>query len=206
MPHFRQPKLTGFTLVEVMMAATFLVVGFIGMIEAVALSTTMMDHGRRQAYASQIINNEIEKLRLSSWTTVSTLPTSSTSLAIDRIFWPTWKSTARYAINSVVTSSSGAWYRCIVANTNQATTNTTYWTSVTTGLITDIVADSNATYTLTRSLSSDPVTNVKEVNFTVTWVVTTSRRTGGSILTFTYSLSNSAWFGKYGLNLNYQRS
>ena len=70
------------------------------------------------------------------------------------------------------------------------------------------IAASGATYTLARTLTSpDPVTNIREVNFTATWVVKTSRLDGsGNILSFTYTRSNSAWFGKYGLNLTYQRS
>ena len=208
--------MSGFTLVEVMMAATFLVVGFIGMIEAVKLTTTMMDHGRRQHLASQIINDRIEKLRLLPWdvTTASPnelslhdLPTASTAVAIDRTFWPNWKSASRYVANSVVTYN-GAYYRCTAAHLNQVPTNTSYWSVATAALTTDIVLNLGATYTLTRTLTNpDPVTNIREANFTVTWVVKTSRRDGGgSPLSFTYTLKNSAWFGKYGLHLSYQRS
>ena len=55
----------GFTLIEVMMAATILVVGFIGMIQTMSVSSTMMDAARRQTLASQIIDLEIEELRFS---------------------------------------------------------------------------------------------------------------------------------------------
>ena len=149
----------GFTLVEVMMAATILVVGFMGMIQAVTVSSGMMDHARRQTLAAQILNHEIEKLRFSSWATISALPTTSTVVSIDSQF-------------TAATAASGA------------------------------------TYSLSRTLTStNPATNLREVNFTVTWVVTTSRRkTDGSLLTFTYTRVNSAYFGKYGLNLTYQRS
>ena len=203
----RHNRLSGFTLVDVMMAAIILVAAFIGMIEAVTITASAMDHARRQTFANQIISHEIDKLRLASWTTISGLPTASTALAIDLPFWPTWLSTARYSLNSVV-SYNGAWYRCSNANTGQLPTNTSYWTAVTSGLTTDIVSVSGATYTLARTLTSpDPVTNIRQVNFTVTWVVKTSRRNAlGNLLTFTYTLSNSAWFGKYGLNLSYQRS
>ena len=149
----------GFTIVEVMMAATILVVGFIGMIEAMTLGSSMMDTARRQTLATQIINHEIERLRFSDWTTVSGLPTASTTITIDDQF-------------------------------------------------TAAIAASGANYTLARTVTSpDPATNLREVNFVVTWVVTTSRRTaGGSPLSFTYTRSNSAYFGKNGLNLSYQRS
>jgi prepilin-type N-terminal cleavage/methylation domain-containing protein len=151
----------GFTLVEVMMAATILVVGFIGLIQAVTVSSAMMDTARRQTLASEIINHEIEKLRLVPWSVVTGtdivgLPAGPTSVAIDAQF-------------------------------NAA------------------IAASGAAFSLSRSVA-DPVANLREVTFTVTWVVTTSRRSGGSLLTFTYTRKNSAYFSKYGLNLTYQRS
>ncbi|MDI1320978.1 MAG: hypothetical protein PSW75_12405 [bacterium] len=198
---------TGFTLVEVMMASVILVAGFIGMIEAVTVSSGMMDHARRQTLADQIVNHEIGKLRFASWTTISALPTASTSVAIDTPFWPVWSSAATYAVNRVV-SYGGANYRCILAHTGQTPPNATYWTATTTAVTTDTVVTQGATFSLTRTVTSpDPVTNIREVNFTVTWVVATSRRdAGGSQLTFTYTRSSSAWYGKYGLNLSYQRS
>jgi Tfp pilus assembly protein PilV len=198
-------------LVEVMMASVMLVVGFIGMIEAVTISARMMDSARRETLATQIINHEIEKLRFRPWTNGSTgindLPTASTSVAIDLPFWPAWSAAAPYSVNSVV-SYGGLYYRCILAHSSQLPTNTTYWTATVTPATTDIVVTNGATYTVARTLtSSDPVTNIREVNFTVTWVVKTSRRdSSNSQLSFTFTRSNSAWYGKYGLNLTYQRS
>ena len=207
-----------FTLVEVMMASVILVVGFVGMIEAVTLSASMMDSARRQTLAAQIMNHHIERLRFVSWstTTISGGTTftgginglGNTAVAIDTPYWPAWSSATPYAVNRVV-SYSGAYYRCILAPTaNQVPTNTTYWTATTTAQTTDIVVTQGATFTLARTVTSpDPVTNIREVNLTVTWVVLTSRLdSGGSRVSFTYTRSNSAWFGKYGLNLSYQRS
>jgi len=141
------------------MAATILVVGFMGMIQAVAVSSAMMDNARRQTLAAQILNHEIEKLRLATWSTVSGLPTASTSITIDPQF------------SSAITASGAA-------------------------------------YSLTRSLTSpDPATNLREIEFTVTWVVNTSRHDdNGNSLSFTYSRSQWTYFGKYGLNLSYQRT
>jgi len=150
-----------FTLVEVMMAATILVVGFVGLIQAVTVSSAMMDTARRQTLAAEIINHEIEKLRLVPWsvltgTDIVGLPTAATAVAIDAQF-------------------------------NAA------------------IAASGAAFSLSRQVA-DPVANLREVTFTVTWVVTTSRRSGASLVTFTYTRINSAYFSKYGLNLTYQRS
>ena len=203
----RHSRTSAFTIVEVMMAATILVVAFIGLVEAVKIASDMMDHARRQTLANQIINHEIEKLRFADWTTINALPMASTAVPIDRQFWPTWSSVTTYSVNSVV-AYNGAWYRCTSAHSNHVPPNATYWTSVTSGLTTDIVTTSGANYTLARTVTNpNPITNIREVNFTVTWVVSTSRRDAlNHLLTFTYILSNSAWFGKYGLNLTYQRS
>ncbi len=144
------------------MASLILVVGFIGMIEAVGLGSNMMDAARRQTLAAQILNHEIEKLRLSSWTNGSTgindLAAGPTTITIDSQF-------------------------------------------------TTAIAATGATYSLSRSVSDVVSGSLREVTFTVTWVVTTSRLdTGGALLTFTYTRINSAYYGKYGLNQSYQRS
>jgi len=68
----------GFTIVEVMMAAVILVVAFFGMIQAVTVGSEMMATARRQTIANQIITHEIEKLRVTAW---SSLPSSGTSAA-----------------------------------------------------------------------------------------------------------------------------
>lgn len=159
-----KPAVTGcrkrsFTLVEVMMASVILVVGFMGMIQAVTVTSAMMDTARRQTLGGQIMSHEIEKLRFATWATISGLPTANTAITID----------SQFAAS---------------------------------------IAASGADYTLARTLTSpDPATNLREVNFTVTWVVTTSRhKSDGTLLTFTYTRVKSSYFGKYGLNLSYQRS
>ena len=143
-----------------MMASVMLVVGFIGMIEAVTISARMMDSARRQTLAGEILNHEMEKLRLYSWTQIQNLTASSPTPTIDSQF------------------------------------NTA-------------IASSGATFTLTRAVA-DPTTDLREVTYTVTWVVATSRRdslsTFGNQLSFTYARVSVAYFSKYGLNLTYQRS
>lgn len=67
----------GFTIVEVMMASVILVVGFIGMIQAVTIGSEMLATARRQTLAAQILNHEMEKLRLASWSTLSALADSA---------------------------------------------------------------------------------------------------------------------------------
>lgn len=150
-----------------MIGSLILAVGFIGLIEAISVTTNAMEHARRQTLAVQILNHEIEELYLASWGEISALPTASTAIAIDSQF-----DEARLALGDNRT------------------------------------ANAVVRFTLARTVTDpNPVTNIREANFTVTWVVTTSRRTaGGDRVTFTHRRSSSAWYGKYGLPLSYQQS
>jgi uncharacterized protein (TIGR02598 family) len=61
---------SGFTLIEVALASTIIVVGFIGMVAALAIGSEMLDTARKQTIAAQIIQSEIDYLRLQDWDTV----------------------------------------------------------------------------------------------------------------------------------------
>ncbi len=149
------------------MAAVVMMVGFIGLVEAVAVATSSMDHARRQTLATQIINHEIEELFLASWATIAALPTGSTAITIDSQFHEAMQAVGDYR-----------------------------------------TAVDTVTFSMARTVTSpDPVTNIREVNFTVTWVVRTSRRdASNNPVSFTHTRANSVWLGKYGLNLSYPQS
>lgn len=68
------------------MAATILVVGIVGMMQAIILGSEMMATARRQTLAAKIIDHEIEKLRLEQWSVISGLPTASTTVTPDSTF------------------------------------------------------------------------------------------------------------------------
>ncbi len=76
------------------MAATILTVGFMGLVEAVTMCSGMMDEARRQTLATQILDHEIESLRLLPWDDPSStndivgLPTGPTVVVIDSQFQP----------------------------------------------------------------------------------------------------------------------
>lgn len=107
----------GFTIVEVMMASVILVVGFIGMIQAVTIGSEMLATARRQTIAAQILNHEMERLRMVSWTSLSNLATTTT-----------WSSGTGYTAGATV-RYGGGWYTCIRAHTNQTPTNSVYWSA-----------------------------------------------------------------------------
>jgi len=64
---------SGFTLVEVALAATILLVGFAGMAEALMIGSKMLTTARNQTIAAQIMQSEIEYLRIQPWSTIQGL-------------------------------------------------------------------------------------------------------------------------------------
>jgi prepilin-type N-terminal cleavage/methylation domain-containing protein len=170
----------GFTIVEVMMASVILVVGFIGMIQGITIGSEMLATARRQTLAAQIINHETEKLRLTAW---ASLPAAASNVAV----------TIDSQFDTAITACG------LVKGTTITLARTT----------TDIDTD------------SDTVTDLKEVTFTVIWnksgtntAATTATGSWLNQLSFaspspiarTYTRTATAYFGKYGLNLAYQRS
>jgi len=59
-----------FTILEVMLAASILVVVFFGMIQAITSGSEILDFSRKQTIAAQIIRGQIDSIRLSDYTTV----------------------------------------------------------------------------------------------------------------------------------------
>jgi len=81
-PH-RQPqrsrsRLAGFTIIEVAMSALVLALGIATSIIAMQSGFKQMDLARGTTIAEQIIQSEMERLRLMSWTGISALPTTET--------------------------------------------------------------------------------------------------------------------------------
>jgi uncharacterized protein (TIGR02598 family) len=147
-PHRRS---SGFTLIEVALGATILAVGFVGMIEALAIGSEMLDAARNQTIAAQIVQAEVDYLRMQNWTTIQNLTSTS----------------ANYL--------------------------STYTEFTSTGLATI----AGTSITLARTVTSpDPHPNLRQLTMTVTWTSITGK---------THSRSCSAYIGKYGLNVSYQK-
>lgn len=163
------------------MAATILVVGFMGMIQAITLGSEMMATARRQTLAAQILEHEIGKLRLTNW---AGLPAAGTYT------YPTPDSDGQFA---------GAIAACGLNTSNITLSRTT----------TNLDPDGDGT------------TELKEVVFTLTWAKSGSNTAADtpsgnwldqlafsrpSVIARTYTRKSVAYFGKYGLSLNIQRS
>jgi len=78
----------GVSIIEVMMAATILLVGFIGLLKAVTICSESLDTARKQQVAIQLVAGEMEKLRSGSWSSLTSMPDSGT-LTIDASGTPT---------------------------------------------------------------------------------------------------------------------
>ena len=81
MNHFpRSERREAFTLIEVMLAAAVMLAGIVGMIQVIASGSEMLDLARKQTIATQIIQNEIGKLHLADWSTVSSYTNTDATL------------------------------------------------------------------------------------------------------------------------------
>jgi prepilin-type N-terminal cleavage/methylation domain-containing protein len=67
-------KNDGFTLVEMIVASLVLAMVFISSISALTYGFKLMENARFNTLASQVIQSEIETLRLNNWLQLNTLP------------------------------------------------------------------------------------------------------------------------------------
>jgi type II secretory pathway pseudopilin PulG len=73
----------GFTILEVMLAAVILVVGITSAITTLQTGLRAVDNARNYSTAAQLMQNEMERLRLKSWTQLQSLQESgNTSVAV----------------------------------------------------------------------------------------------------------------------------
>ena len=79
----------GFTIFEVGMAAAIMALALVSSITVMQRTFNALDTARAITYATQIMQNEMEKMRLQNWTTVSAYPTAATSVTIDSAFTST---------------------------------------------------------------------------------------------------------------------
>jgi Tfp pilus assembly protein PilV len=195
----RRPVLSGkgrqgFTIVEVMMASVILVVGFIGMISAITMGSEMLITARRQNLAAQIISHELDNLRLVGWSNTTTVGGITYTGGISSLAAGPTTITINSQFNSAIAAC---------------------------GLTTDTSNGANPYILLQRTVSDVVSGSMRQVTFTVTWQksgTTTAANTptgswlqrlslaGNAPIRRTYTRSGFGFYGKYGLNLNTQRS
>jgi hypothetical protein len=69
-PKTQAPR-RGFTIMEVALAATVLALTLVGMIQVIDSGSEMLDLSRKQTIAAQILQDEIDQLRLMTWSQVT---------------------------------------------------------------------------------------------------------------------------------------
>jgi type II secretory pathway pseudopilin PulG len=79
-------RAAGFTIFEVGMAAAIMALALVSSITVMQRAFNALDTARAVTYATQIMQNEMEKMRLLNWTAVSAYPTTATAVTIDSAF------------------------------------------------------------------------------------------------------------------------
>jgi Tfp pilus assembly protein PilV len=79
-------RTAAFTILEVMMAATVMVLAIATSITTLQKGFSSLDTARNITIAGQIMQSEFEKMRLRDWSVISLIPTTDTPLTIDSSF------------------------------------------------------------------------------------------------------------------------
>jgi prepilin-type N-terminal cleavage/methylation domain-containing protein len=143
----------GVSLIEVMMGTAILLVGFVGMIQAVTIGSESLDTARKQQIALQIAATEIEKLRASAWNTIASLPGSGT-----------------ISINNAGTVSGDATSFFLANRTTVATDDYTELTTLARGF----TCSFTRTFLRPTGASAATATFIKVI-YTVRWTTNTGR-------------------------------
>lgn len=164
------------------MAATILVVAFMGMIQAVTLGSEMLATARRQTLAAQIINHELEKLHFVDFATIDGYAAGPTTLTIDSQF------------SSAITSCG---------LTTDTSVGTNPYITVERS-VADVISGSLCEVTITVTWQKSGTTTAA-TTASGSWLEQLSF-SGSAPIQRTYVRKGSGFFGKYGLSLSHQRS
>ena len=100
----RGRKIDAFTIAEVMMAAAIMALAISTSITVMQRAFASLDTARNLTTAGQIMQGEIEKMRLKDWTTVSAYPAGPTSLTIEQVFTDMSTIGSRFTMSRTVTT------------------------------------------------------------------------------------------------------
>ncbi len=73
----RRVRAPGFTLAEVLIAVTILLLVFVSSISAITVGFKLLEEARASTLASQILQSEVENLRLRNWAEITAMPASA---------------------------------------------------------------------------------------------------------------------------------
>jgi len=122
----------GFTLVEVMMAMAIVVVGVVGMMQAVAIGTEQLDTTTKQQVATRLVETELERLRNGTWSAIANLPASAAisistagTISGDTTSFALSNYTATAADDNTTLSARAGGFTCAFAMTRMRPTGAT---------------------------------------------------------------------------------
>lgn len=95
-PHVQKGQSDGFTLVEVMIAAAVMVLVIMSSIGTLTFGYRLLDNARLNTLAGQVLQSEMETLRLENWTQLSAHP-----------------GTEAFAVESAIAAASHGKFTCI---------------------------------------------------------------------------------------------
>lgn len=98
----RRRRCAGFTIAEVSLATFVMALGIATSITALQMGFRSLDVARGTTLASQILQSEIERVRMMSWTSISALPASA-RVDLSTMFTSSPALAASYTVTETVT-------------------------------------------------------------------------------------------------------
>ncbi|MBI3887265.1 MAG: type II secretion system protein [Opitutae bacterium] len=106
-PPAKKKTARGFTIVEVMMAAIVMAFAITTAITTMQRAFLALDTARNLTQANQIMQSEIERLRLKDWTTVNAYSATATAVTIDSSYTNNAFIGSRFTLTRVATDVAG---------------------------------------------------------------------------------------------------
>lgn len=114
------------------MAMAIVVVGMVGLMQAVTIGSETLDTARKQAVALRLVENEIDRLRGGDWTTIANLPGSATiaisstgTISGDTVYFALSNFTASAADDNTALSTLAPGFSCSLVSTRARPTGAT---------------------------------------------------------------------------------
>lgn len=114
------------------MAMAIVVVGMVGLMQAVTIGTETLDTNRKQQVALRMVETELDRLRGGDWNTIATLPASATisinpagAISGDTLYFALSNGTPTPADDDTTLSSLARGFSCVLKATRMRPTGAT---------------------------------------------------------------------------------
>lgn len=103
----RRKRTSAFTLVEVMMASVVLIFGICSCFGVIQQSFAALDTARNSTLAAQVMQSEIERLRLMNWTDLSALTGANQTVNVSNTFSSNAQMANKFTANRTIAAADG---------------------------------------------------------------------------------------------------